>query len=212
VRQKTLIDVAAFVALVTTVSSVVRAQTPMSAKSVTVGPGVIIMPRIAGDCGGGGGGFEGNGSLILRSARHFLVEAGVHAAHLWTGDCAGTAKEVDTAYVDVHLTPDPYLTSSLKLGYETPAPLPLFRLTAGAGALWGGRPSAFFDFGLAWSTRGPRGRLFVEMEQTRTRIRGVERHYDLVTQQLNATRPFHIGASTESYRIGLEWPLSGTAR
>jgi hypothetical protein len=212
VRQKTLIDVGALTALLAIATCAVSAQAPSRRASITVGTGIIISPRLPGDCGGGAGGLEAKGGLILRPLRRFLVEAAVKTADLWIGDCAGTAKEVDTTYVDVWLTPNPYLMSSLKLGYETPASLPLFRFTAGAGVLSGGRPRGLAVFGVAWSTRGPRGRTFVEVERTQTKVRGVERHYDLRTQQLKATVPFRTRASMQSVRIGMEWPLSGGER
>lgn len=191
------------------VRTTARAQTTRLA-AITVGTGVLLIPRLAGECGGDSGGLEANAGLILRPLQHFIVESDARAAGLVTGDCAGAAVAVDTSY-DTR-TPEPYFTASVKLGYETPASLPLVRLTAGIGSLWSGRPSAYGVFGVAWSTRGSRGRLFVEAERTETRIRGTERRHDVTSQRPDITRSFHVGASTQSYRIGIEWPLRSRAR
>lgn len=190
-----------------------HAQTPPRPWAVAVGTGVTIIPSPAGDCAGGGGGFEAQGGVMFRTSRHLLIEADVRTAGLVRSDCAGVGRAVDTSYASVQRYPDPYVTSSLKVGYETPAPLPLLRFTVGGGALVRGHPSGFAMFGVAWSTRGPRGRLFIEAERTETRIRGTETRHDFVNHVLpDITRSFNTRASTQAYRIGLEWPLRNHSR
>jgi len=174
--------------------------------SFTAGTGVTLVPTPPGALCGGGGGLELNAGFIVRPRGPWIVIADIRGASLTTSDCVAQLRAVDTTYEHT-LPPDRYVTSTLRLGVETPARFPLLRFTAGAGAFLAGRPTSFVVVNAAWATRGEHVRLFLEAERTMTRIRGLVRHRDFGASQWDITESFSRFVSRGSYRIGMELPF-----
>jgi hypothetical protein len=186
-----------------------RGQSAPDARSgFSLGAGVTtVNSPMHLSCGGGDGGLEANAGLVLRPRGIWIVEADVRSAAIVSADCASlrVLRPVDTTYsAPLH---DPYLTSTLRVGVETPVRLPLIRLSAGAGVYLAGRRSPFATFDAIWSTRGKRARLFVAAEQTIRRASALERTFDLPTAKVVRTRDLPVNALTNSYRVGLEFPF-----
>ena len=156
--------------------------------------------------GGGGGGPEAGVALLLRWRRWLVVHVDTRVANQLPIGCAGFGVPVDTAFA-ADLRRDPFGTSTLRIGVETPPGLPLFRLTTGAGVAWGSRPLPLGVLAVAWSTRGPHARFLIEAERAPARVRAREVHHDWANHQPDVSRPILFYPAARTVRIGVEWPL-----
>lgn len=180
---------------------------------LTVAFGVVDIPTATGGyCTFNDRGMEGSGGLIVRPYKLWVVESDVHVATFGERVCllnAGPTVSVDTAYYPIERVHHPFMTSTLRIGVETPARFPLFRVAAGGGVFLNGRSTPFGVVDGAWSTRGKHVRLVVAAERTWTHVAALERTFDFNNHAILATRPTKVSIVTNTVRVGFEIPLGG---
>jgi len=155
--------------------------------------------------GGGGGGPEGSAALLLRLRHWITVQLDTRVVMQLSFGCYLVGVPVDTVYPPTFRR-DPLVTSTVRVGVETPSGLPLFRVSAGAGVVWGGQPLPVGVFALGWSTRGPRLRFLIEAERAYTRLRAQEVHHDFLYSQADVSRPIVLHPGYHTVRSGVELP------
>jgi hypothetical protein len=188
-------------------ATTVRAQVAHDNRAgLTFGGGVAFTHRAAGSCGGDGGGLEASGGVVVRPRGFWVIEGDFRAASLATGDCVTSVRYTDTTYAP-SVFHNPYVASTVRTGIETPAGLPLIRLTAGAGIFLAGRATPFAAFDAVWSTRGTSARVFVAAEWTVARISGLEERYVNLDVSTISTRPIHTNVTSGAFRVGVELPV-----
>jgi hypothetical protein len=106
---------------------------------------------------------------------------------------------------------DLFETATVRFGVETPPNLPLVRLTAGLGVLWGRPTMPVGVIGLAMSTRGPHKRFLVEAERLQMRVHADERHNGTGAGGTSYSKALRFNPSTFTVRLGMEWTF-GAAR
>lgn len=144
--------------------------------------------------------FEGDTrvSAIPRIGCHVVVVSGIYPpGYIFPGTREFSADSP-------HL---PFARSALRFGIETPADLPLFRATAGVGAIWTGRVTPFETVAIGTGSRGPNARFYAELEVSMSRLR------------IGVARPVPPAPWTEfvsrvaiptwaSLHLGVEFPLA----
>jgi hypothetical protein len=149
--------------------------------------------------------------VIVRVRRPWIVQLDTRAAYQFLGfsGCYLVGSAVDTIY-DARMSRDLFATSAIRFGVETPRNLPLVRLTAGIGALWGNPVRPIGVLGFAASTRGPHKRFLIEAERSTTRVNADERH-NALAGGTSYSRAIRMSPSTFSVRLGMEWGFASKA-
>jgi hypothetical protein len=144
--------------------------------------------------------------LLFRVRRWMVIHADTRVAHQLPFGCYLVGVPVDTSFAQ-GLHHDPFATSTLRGGVETPPGLPLFRATAGVGVAWGSQPLPLGVLAIAWSTRGEGMRFLIEGERAQTRVRAQEVHHNWATHEPDVARSIVLYPVVHTLRIGFEWPL-----
>jgi hypothetical protein len=172
--------------------------------------GVASVPDALGaQCGrnggGSGGGVEGSAAVVVRPWRWMIVQGDTRVAQqLVPNGCTLVLFAVDTSY-EASGRREPFATSTLRLGVETPRGMPLVRATAGIGRVWGSPTLPVAMLGVAAGTRGRRLRFLVEAERLQTRVPAEEVLNDF--PQSERRRPIVVRPVWHSVRLGVEVPL-----
>jgi hypothetical protein len=145
--------------------------------------------------------------ILVRLRRPWVLQADARLAHPLGGGCFLVGRSVDTSF-EARTSRDPFSTSAIRVGVETPMSMPLVRLTAGIGALWGGPTLPYAVLGVAFATRGPRKRFLIEAERLQTRVHAEEVHHGVSGGTL-LSWPIRVSPSTYTVRLGMEWALAG---
>jgi hypothetical protein len=103
--------------------------------------------------------------------------------------------------------------SAARFGIETPPDRPLFRATAGIGAIWTGRVVPFETVAIGTGSRGPNARFYAELEVSTSRYR-VSVARPVVADTVIRTPSTHFVSRVAlptwgSLHLGVELPLGG---
>lgn len=155
--------------------------------------------------GNSGGGPEGSAAVVVRPWRLMVVQGDLRVAkHMVPTGCDLIGFDLDTTY-NADDRRDPFVTSTVQVGIETPANWPLLRATAGMGVLWGSSMRTVPVVGVAAGTRGQNLRLLVTAERMQTRVNATE---VIGFPRLSASsRPIVVRPSWYAVRVGVEMPL-----
>ncbi len=173
-------------------------------------------------------GMDANGALIVRPWKLLALQLDARLTHTLVGsDCVGVVRigptPPDTTYPDSRYD-DRILSSTARIGVETPARMPLLRLTIGRGMLW--RSSApktislsgdasdtpprqkYWVVGAAIGTRGRR-HVLLEVDHMNMTVDAYETRYTSTPTGVSAnSRDIRVSPSWWSIRLGMEWALS----
>jgi hypothetical protein len=179
---------------------------------LAVSGGVASVPDALGaQCGrnggGSGGGVEASGAVVVRPWRWMIVQGDTRVVQqLVPNGCTLVLFALDTSYAASGRR-EPFTTSTLRAGVETPRGMPLVRATAGIGRVWGSPTLPVTMLGVAAGTRGRRVRFLVEAERLQTRVPAEEVRNDF--PQPARRRPIVVRPVWHSVRLGVELPLVG---
>lgn len=177
------------------------APTPRLSLTTTVG-GTSIPDALGMKCGRNGGASAGaiewSAGAVLRPWQLLVVQTDVRSAHSPVNGCNLVLFDVDTSYNGVGGFP--FVSSTVRIGLETPPSLPLLRLTAGVGREWGAPGQQFAVIGGALGTRGRR-RALLELDYMRANVSANETRFGV------APRPITVRPSWLAVRAGVEWTL-----
>jgi hypothetical protein len=154
--------------------------------------------------GGGTGGLEISAAAVVRKHRWLVLQADSRAVVQLMGGCYLVLPAVDTAY-SADLVHHPFITSTMRIGLETPPNLPMFRATAGAGIVWGGHALPVQVLAVGAGSRGKRERFLIEVERTQTRVHADEEYHS--GPRIGERVPIVMYPSWISVRLGVELPL-----
>lgn len=200
----------ALVAALVVCANVAEAQKGRDRRAaIAITGGLTSIPdELGAQCGrngGDGGGPEANGALVIRPWRLLVVQGDLRAAvRVAPSGCTLIGFNVDTTY-NAEDRRDLFATSTVQVGIETPANLPLLRATAGMGVLWGGPMRPVAVVGVAAGTRGQNMRLLLTVERMQSRVDATE---VVGFPRLDAnSRPIVVRPSWYAVRVGVEVPL-----
>jgi hypothetical protein len=180
--------------------------------SVVLAGGIAQLPDAfskqcgtAGNGAGTDGGLEAGAGLLFR-LRWLVVLADSRLATELPipSGCYLALPAVDTSY---SRRGSPFVTSTVRVGVETPRGAPLVRLAVGSGVVWGGPPLPLAVFTAGWSTRGPGKRFFADFERAQTRLSATEAHNFPAP---SFTQPIVLRPVVHTVRAGIEIPLRST--
>lgn len=152
--------------------------------------------------GSGTIGPDGALGFLMRVRRYIVVQADASIGHPLSSGCFLVLPNTDTSY-DARFSRDPFSTSAVRIGAETPASMPLLRFTAGVGALWGRPTTPYGVLGAAFSTRG-RKRFLMEAERLQLRMHADEVHHAVAGGQ-PYSKSLTLYPASFTIRIGMEW-------
>lgn len=183
-------------------------QVPGVSVAITAGP-VGLPDALGAQCGSeangaGGVGLEGGVALLARPARWLVLQLDGRAANQAPLGCTDIGVPADTVYAR-DLRRDPLPTATARVGIETPPGLPLARLTAGVGGVWGGRRLPLTVIGVAVGTRGRRVGFLLEAERYSTRVDARERVFHWETDgPTTVERLVSLRPTAYAVRVGVE--------
>jgi hypothetical protein len=156
---------------------------------------------------GGIGALEISAAALVRRRRWLVLQADTRALGpipVGTG-CAAVLPAVDTAY-SAGSPHGAFITSTMRVGVETPPNLPVFRATAGAGVVWGRHPLPVEVLAVGLGSRGERGRFLIEVERAQARVHADTRYN--TGARAGERVPIVMHPSWVSVRLGIELPLA----
>jgi hypothetical protein len=166
-----------------------------------------LITRCGSANGGGALGLDGGAALLVRPWRSLVLQADLRVGRtVLRSDCTAIGVAVDTAY-PAALHQNPYRSSIVRLGVETPRSWPLVRATAGVGRVWGNSSVPLTAVAIGAGSRGAGARFLVETERQWARVHAEERVYDWDTPRSIAVRPVVVRPVMTLVRVGFEFPL-----
>ncbi len=197
-------------AILVAAAPAIGAQQTLRTIEVGAAAGLAFLPHaMSGQCGsgsGGDGGVELGAAALVRLGHGVVVQGDTRLIrHMdFATGCKPIIPPVDTTF-SLALNRDMLATSTLRVGLETPRSWPLFRATAGAGALWGARTLPVGVLGLAWSTRGEHRRFFAELERLQTRDDATELRHAFANGGQESVRAIVVHPVAHLLRFGVAW-------